>query len=291
MRRLPSARTIVAAAVSALALVVTPALSAGAAPAMAQNAAPVDTADPNYIWRTDIISKALAGKPGADRVLHRVPGSFHDAPRVPAEADQARARGNALYGPGTPLYVGNTPGSEFMCTTTVAGYNDRGQKVALTAGHCGNVGDKVKSADAPQLGTTGTITQVDKQKDFAVITLDKNTEVTRSYDGITANHVGGAPVRPGGTVCKKGVASGYTCAPTFTDWDTHNVNHVCAMQGDSGAPLMVGDRVIGMINGGTWRAPFDIACHSPLQGPIHAPTASARLDSVLPSVNGGFRLP
>ena len=38
----------------------------------------------NYVWRTDPVSKALAGKPMADKVLHRVPGSFFDAPRTPA---------------------------------------------------------------------------------------------------------------------------------------------------------------------------------------------------------------
>ena len=70
--------------------------------------------------------------------------------------EQAAARGNALYGPGTPIYVGNNPGQEVMCTTTAAGYNDRGEKVALTAGHCGNVGDAVRSADSWQLGRTGT---------------------------------------------------------------------------------------------------------------------------------------
>lgn len=290
MRRFTQARTVVAAAVSALVLSVG-GIGAGLAPASADVAAPVDSTDPNYVWRTDIVSKALAGKPTVDRVLHRVPGSLHDAPRIPKEADQARKRGNALYGPGTPLYVGNTVGNEFMCTTTVAGYNDRGQKVAITAGHCGNVGDDVKSADAPQLGVTGKITQVDKARDFAVITLARNTEVTRSYDGTTANHVGGAPVRRGAMVCKKGVATGNTCAPTIEDWGEHNINHVCAMQGDSGAPLMVGDRVIAMVNGGTWRPPFDIACHTPLQGPIHAPTASLRMDTVLPLVHGGFRLP
>lgn len=245
----------------------------------------------NYVWRTDPVSKTLAAKPLADKVLHRVPGSFFDAPRTPPEAEDAMRRGRALYGPSTPLYVGSEPGKEVMCTTTAAGYNDRGEKIAITAGHCGKVGDAVSSADAWQLGRTGTITHVNPQLDYAVITLGANTEVTRSYNGVTVNHLGGAPVRPGGVVCKTGVASGTTCGYTFSDWEARNTNHVCAMQGDSGAPLMVDDRVIGLVSGGIWGPPLNVACRTPLQGPIHAPTAALRMDSVLADIPGGFRLP
>ena len=89
MRRLPTARTIAAA----IMLVVSAA--AGSPAADAQNAeAPVEDLQ-NYVWRTDPISKALAGKPTVDRVLHRVPGSFFDAPRTPPESDAALRRGHA----------------------------------------------------------------------------------------------------------------------------------------------------------------------------------------------------
>ena len=91
--------------------------------------------------------------------------------------------------------------------------------------------------------------------------------------------------------CKTGVASGTTCGYTYTDWAARNTNQVCAMQGDSGAPLMVGDRVIGMINGGIWGPPFNVACRTPLQGPLHAPTGALRMDAVLGDIPGGFRLP
>lgn len=260
-----------------------------AACALVTALAPAAQADPaeNYMWRTDGISKTLAGKPWADKVLFRVPGSFHDAPRVPDEAAQAAARGKALYGPGTPLYVGE----DAICTATVAGYNDKGEKIALTAGHCGKVGDPVVSADVPQTGRSGTITHVNAALDYAVITLAPNAEVTRTYSGVTVNRVGGAPVRPAGTVCKHGVASGTTCSFTISDWDDRNVSQVCAMQGDSGAPLLEGDRLIGLINGGTMRPPLDIACHTPLQGPVHAPTAAARMDAVLADMPTGLRLP
>src|SRR5699024_833913 len=36
--------------------------------------------DPNYRWMNDPVSKVMAGKPLEDWVLHRVPGSWFDAP-------------------------------------------------------------------------------------------------------------------------------------------------------------------------------------------------------------------
>lgn len=261
------------------------------ASALLAPAAGAQVIDPNYVWRSDIASKVLAGKPSADRILHRVPGSLHDAPRIPAEASQAQVRGNALYGPGTPIIVGTAP-NDLFCTVAVAGYNDAGQKVALTAGHCAkNVGDPVVNADARSMGATGHVMSIDRALDYAVILLHPNTEVTRTYDGLTINHLGSAPVPTGQTVCKKGVASGVTCGITWYDYNAMNVNQVCAMQGDSGGPLFMGDRLVGLINGGMFPQPFALACHTPLQGILHAPTGSARADAVLPTVPGGFRLP
>lgn len=271
-------RRLVAFAAAALVTV-----TCGGAPAQAQ-------VDPNYTFRSDMASKVLAGKPFADRVLHRVPGSLHDAPRIPNESNEALQHGKSLYGPGTPIYVGKGP-SEVMCTVTVAGYGEHGNKYALTAGHCGNEGDTVTSADSWQAGPSGTIVKVNHELDYALIELGSNAEVTRSYDGVTINHLGSKPLARGQNVCKKGVASGTTCGMTLSDWDAMNVNHACAMQGDSGAPLYTGDRLVGLVNGGMFPPPFDVQCASPLQGPIHAPTGSARMDAVLSDLNNGFRLP
>lgn len=275
----------IAAAMAATAIAV--AGGAGAPMAAAQE---LTATDLNYVWRTDAVAKTLAGKPFADKVLRRVPGSLHDAPRTPAEAQQAAARGNALYGPGTPVYIGAGK-DQLICTIAVAGYDNTGRKIAITAGHCAKMGDPVTNADAPLLGQTGRVTHVDRNLDYAVITLAPNTEVTRTYDGVTINNLGSAPLAPGATVCKKGVASGVTCGITWYDYQAMNVNQVCAMQGDSGGPLFVGDRLVGLVNGGMFPPPFALACHSPLQGPVHAPTGSARADAVLPQVPGGFRLP
>ncbi|SDS35604.1 S1 family peptidase [Corynebacterium timonense] len=258
--------------------------------------APVETAaravDPNYVWRTGLPARVLAGKPFAEKVLHRVPGSFHDAPAIPAESDAARERGVSLYGPGTPVYVGDS-----MCTVAVAGYDESGRKVAITAGHCGAPGTPVASADSPQVGDSGTVVATNPELDYSVIELGSNSEVSRTYNGVTINTVGGAPQRPGTVVCKKGVASGHTCGMTFHEWDRNNISQVCAMYGDSGAPLVAGDRLVGLVTGGFFPPEVNLACHTPLQGALHAPTVSTRMDAVMSDIEGrdapgrGFTLP
>ncbi|WP_342319244.1 S1 family peptidase [Corynebacterium mayonis] len=254
---------------------------------------PLPYEDPNYQWRTDSVSKVLAAKPLAGEVLHRVPGSFHDAPRIPHEAEQAQNEDNvSLYGPGTPIYVGQN-----MCTVAVAGYDDAGRKIALTSGHCGEPGTNVFSADSPGVGASGTVVSSNSDLDYSVIELGSNAEVSRTYNGTTINALGGKPRRPGQVVCKTGVASGYTCGATFHDWEHENISQVCAMPGDSGAPLMAGDRLVGMVAGGIAPPELNLPCYSPLQGAVHAPTRSLRMDSVITALEltegpgRGFSLP
>ena len=248
-------------------------------------------ADPNYHWRSDPVSKALAGKPFADRVLNRVPGSHFDAHRIyPGAADSLR-RGKSLYGPGTPIYVG----PRGMCTVTAAGRDGAGRAVALTAGHCGNVGDQVASADSLEAGWSGRIVRKNPHLDYAVIQLGGNAELTASYNGSTIRSLGGA-ARPGQMLCKNGYATGVTCGHTWiADHNRHNTQ-VCAMAGDSGAPLYDGTRLVGMINGSPLPPGINLECKTPLQGGLHAPTVSTNIDRIISDLNSapgpgnGFRL-
>lgn len=239
---------------------------------------------PNYHWRTDLQSQVMAQHLGP--VLHRVPGSWFNAPDAPAEARAHEGAGNALFGPGTPLFIGR----DRMCTLAVAGYDQHGNKVGITAGHCGAVGADVHSADAPAAGPAGYVVQVVPELDFALIQFGPTAQVTRSYNGVTLNAVGGQPVA-GQQVCKKGVATGLTCGVA---WDTYNAQ-VCAMQGDSGAPLFQGDRLMAIVSGGNPIVPMG-ACSTPWQGPLHMPTLSSPIDGILGRLNAqggigaGFRL-
>ncbi|ACP32325.1 S1 family peptidase [Corynebacterium aurimucosum] len=246
--------------------------------------------DPNYVWKNDSFSKLAAGKPQADYVLHRVPGSFYDAPQIPEESNTAMTEGKSLYGPGTPLYISE----DTMCTLTAAGTDAQGRKVGITAGHCGNVGDPVSSADSWQVGPTGTLVTKNTYLDYSVIEFGSKAEVTRSYNGVTAYGVGGA-AQPGEVACKRGVATGTTCGMTFQHGKEISVNQVCAMVGDSGAPVFRDGRIVGSVSRGLF--PGLPSCRTPWQGALHNPTVVSNTDAIVADLNrrgevgSGFTLP
>lgn len=245
---------------------------------------------PNYHWTNDLLSRILAGKPLDPVVLHRITGSFFDAPDIPAASRDVEAQGKSLYGPGTPVFIGNG----MICTLAVAGYDAQGRKVGITAGHCGTVGDSVTSADSWSVGPSGRVVASNPGQDYAVIEFGDNAQVTRTYNGVTVNSVGGAPAT-GQTVCKSGVGTGTTCGMTWSTQPRVILTQVCAMQGDSGGPVTQGDRLVGTISGGAYDN-YALACHSPLQGPLHMPTVVSRADATMADINAsggpgaGFRL-
>jgi hypothetical protein len=247
--------------------------------------------DPNYRWHNDPVAKTMAGKPFNDWVLHRVPGSWFDAPRIPEESMVVQNQDASLYGPGTPIYLGDN----MMCTLGVVGTDSQGRKVGLTAGHCGQPGDQVWSADSWQVGPTGTVVTSNQVHDYSVVELGSNAEISRTYNGVTVNSVGG-PVAPGQVLCKQGVATGHTCGHVWAADEAVHITQVCAMMGDSGGPLLAGDRMVGMISGGVL-PDQRLSCQSPLQGQLFMPTASRTMDVVLKDVDArggvgaGFRLP
>lgn len=249
--------------------------------------------DPNYRWKNDPVSRVMAGKPQADYVLHRVPGVWFDAPRIPEKSNKAMSQGKSLYGPGTPIYVGD----DTMCTMAVTGYDSAGRKVGITAAHCGNEGDKVASADSWQVGPTGTIVSRDEYLDYAVVELGSNTEVTRSYNGVKVNQLSKRGLRPGQIACKQGVATGKTCGMGLARGKDIQINHVCATVGDSGAPVTSRGRMVGFISHGLFPQQYNPSCKTPLQGALHSPTVVSNTSAVVADMNrkggtgAGFRLP
>ena len=63
-------------------------------------------------------------------------------------------------------------------------------------------------------------------------------------------------------MCKTGVASGTTCGYVWVADEGRNVSQVCAMAGDSGAPVMEGDRLVGMVSGGAL-PDHNLLCRTP----------------------------
>ena len=254
----------------------------------------VDTFDasrrgPNYHWRSDVLSQLMAGRPGP--VLNRVTGSWFDGPDIPDESFAAQREGRSLFGPGTPVFIG----PKTLCTLGVAGYDAQGRAVGITAGHCGKPGETVISADSWQVGPAGKVVASSRNYDYSVIEFNDRAALTRSYNGVTVNSVGGAPVN-GETLCKQGVATGHTCGTSWISERRVNFSQVCAMRGDSGAPLMAGDRLVGVVSGGVI-PDHNLSCRSPLQGPFFMPTASPTIDAITDNLDArgaegaGFVLP
>jgi hypothetical protein len=191
-----------------------------------------------------------------------------------------------------------------VCTLTTIGYDGAGRLVGLTAGHCGGSGSTVKAEKAMGSGVLGVIRQSNRTWDYAVIEFDKS-KVTpqRNYRGLTISGPGPRPAF-GQTACKAGRTTGTTCGivwgndpqvPTFT------LSQVCSNHGDSGAPIVVGDKVVGLLNGGRiiqnlggTGLDIDVPCTDP-NFPIHNPTISTPMTSIVADLNGrstvgsGFR--
>lgn len=228
---------------------------------------------PNYTIRTDIPAQVMALTPG--EVLHRVPGSWFNQPTVPVESRMAEEQDMSLFGPGTPIYLGQNS----MCTLAVTGVDADGRKVGITAGHCGDVGDAVRSADSFWVGEAGTIVADGSNDDYSVIEFGSNAEISNSYNGVTVNGIGGQTSNLQ-EVCKTGVATGFTCGLVWTADERLTMSQLCAMQGDSGAPVIANGRVVGLISGGVVPNQ-DLSCRTPIQGPLHMPSLSVNMDRII----------
>lgn len=239
------------------------------APAGAQVRPPL----PNYTIRTDLPAQVMALTPG--EVLHRVPGSWFNQPAVPVESQVTEEQGKSLFGPGTPIYLGQ----DSMCTLAVTGVDAEGRKIGITAGHCGDVGDAVRSADSFWVGEAGTIVADGSNDDYSVIEFGSNAEISNSYNGVTVNGIGGQTTNLQ-EVCKTGVATGFTCGLVWTADERLTMSQLCAMQGDSGAPVIANGRVVGLISGGLV-ANHDLSCRTPIQGPLHMPSLSVNMDRIV----------
>lgn len=224
----------------------------------------------NYQWVNDVWSQALAGTSGP--VLHRVPGSFFNSPDVPSRAVATlQETGKVEVGPSTPVFI-----NQELCTLLVAGTDASGRKVGVTAGHCGKVGDVVESADLYEAGVIGKVAYVNSNLDYLIIEFNDKALPVADYGTGKVDVVGGTFTKQD-ELCKTGVATNLTCGKSIATGKDINVNTVCAMQGDSGAPITVGDRLVAMVAGG---AQEGLACTSPLQGFLYVPTAAILVDRI-----------
>ncbi|SED69623.1 hypothetical protein SAMN04488550_2989 [Gordonia malaquae] len=210
---------------------------------------------------------------------------------MPAATADAAPR--ATIGGGSGIIVGGNA----LCTLTTIGHDRAGRLVGLTAAHCGNLGASIRSERNPGAGVLGTIATKGASLDVAVIVFNPaRTRAVRQVGRARITGVGTYP-RPYATVCKSGRTTGYTCGPTLSKSRVDTISYVCADHGDSGGPIIVGRRVVGMLNGGVRIAGAgtpSIPCLTPAV-PIHSPIVATKMTTILAALNrtnfagSGFR--
>lgn len=198
-----------------------------------------------------------------------------------AGAAHAAGPAQAIVGGGSGIIIDN----QFECTVTTIGRDGAGRLVGLTAGHCGNPGSRVVAESNRQIGQIGRFIFSNRDLDYAVIEFDaaKVRPVNRVGD-VTITRLGN-PAQFPDVVCKEGRTTGHTCGLTWGDvFQSHNETwtQMCVVEGDSGAPVVVGSTLVGMVN-----AYLAVACAGPEVG--------TNMNSIMADLNGrritgsGFR--
>ena len=208
---------------------------------------------------------------------------------APPNTGVAGAADKVLLGGGAGIVVdGDT-----FCTLTAIGTDNHGNLVGFTSAHCGGPNAQVAAESAQGAGVVGTMVAGNDKLDYAVIQFDPN-KVTpiNNFKGFLITGVGPDPTF-GQIACKMGRTTGYSCGVTWGPGEKPGtiINQVCGQPGDSGAPVTVDNKLVGMIHGAfSGELPTCVIKFIPL----HTPAVTESMSAVLGDVNtrerpgGGF---
>ena len=196
----------------------------------------------------------------------------------------AAAADKVVLGGGAGIVVdGNT-----ACTLTAIGNDNKGNLVGFTSAHCGGPGAQVAAESAQDAGVLGTMAAGNDTLDYAVIQFDR-AKVTpvNGYKGFQINGLGPDPTF-GQVACKLGRTTGYSCGITWGPGDQPGtmLSQICGRPGDSGAPVTVGNLLVGMIHGAySEELPACVIKFIPL----HTPAVAESINAVLADINAKNR--
>ena len=196
----------------------------------------------------------------------------------------ASAAPQAQAAPGDKVAIGGGAGividGDTYCTLTAIGNDNTGALVGFTSAHCGGPGAQVAAEAAPDAGVLGTMVAGNDGLDYAVIRFDPAKVVPVSnWNGFAINGIGADPTF-GQVACKLGRTTGYSCGVTWGPGEEPGtiVNQVCGRPGDSGAPVTVNNRLVGMIHGAfSDSIPTCIIKYIPL----HTPAITMSINAIL----------
>lgn len=154
-----------------------------------------------------------------------------------------------------PVVLGGGSGivvnGDAFCTLTTIGHDSAGRLIGFTSAHCGGPGATVSAEGADSAGVVGTMVAGNDGLDYAVIQFDPaKVTPTNNVNGFQIDGLGPDPAF-GEIACKLGRTTGYSCGVTWGPGKDPGtiVNQVCGQPGDSGAPVTVNNRLVGMIHG------------------------------------------
>ncbi len=159
----------------------------------------------------------------------------------------ARADPPVVLGGGSGIVVNG----DAFCTLTTIGHDSAGRLIGFTSAHCGGPGATVSAEGADSAGVLGTMVAGNDGLDYAVIQFDPaKVTPTNNVNGFQIDGLGPDPAF-GEIACKLGRTTGYSCGVTWGPGKDPGtiVNQVCGQPGDSGAPVTVNNRLVGMIHG------------------------------------------
>lgn len=178
----------------------------------------------------------------------------------------AQAAPPVVLGGGSGIVVNG----ESFCTLTTIGRDAAGRLIGFTSAHCGGPGATVSAEGANDAGQLGVMVAGNDILDYAVIEFDpQKVTPTSDVNGFRIDGLGPDP-KFGEIACKLGRTTGYSCGVTWGPGKDPGtiVNQVCGQPGDSGAPVTVNNRLVGMIHGAfTEELPTCVVKFVPLHTP------------------------
>ena len=201
-----------------------------------------------------------------------------------ALAPAAFADGKVPMGGG----AGTVVNGDTYCTLTSIGTDNTGELIGFTSAHCGGPGAQVASEDQPADGVIGTMVAGNDNLDYAVIRFDPaKVQPVSNYKGFVIDGIGPDPTF-GEVACKLGRTTGYSCGVTWGPGQDPGtiVNQVCGQPGDSGAPVTVNNKLVGMIHGAFSE---DLPTCVVKFIPLHTPAVTMSINAILGDIAGKNR--
>ncbi|MDF2827058.1 MAG: peptidase and chymotrypsin/Hap [Mycobacterium sp.] len=196
----------------------------------------------------------------------------------------ARAADLVPLGGGSGIVING----EAFCTLTAIGTDSRGNLIGFTSAHCGGPGAQVASEAAENQGILGTMVAGNDALDYAVIQFDRARVLpVNNVNGFQIDGIGPDPAF-GEVSCKLGRTTGYSCGVTWGPGKEPGtiVSQVCGQPGDSGAPVTVNNRLVGMIHGAfSEELPTCVVKFVPL----HTPAVTMSINAVLADITAKNR--